>query len=1045
MMTIYTRASYHWQRSVFAPLVAVGLALAQFAGVSGRAAETNTHPVSYNAQVRPLLSDKCFRCHGPDQRARKGKLRLDQEESALGQKAIVPGRPEESSLIKRIFSADPKQVMPPPETQKSLTKTEKDLLQTWVVQGAKYEPHWAYIPPVKAQIPTGTNAVDFLIQQRLSLIALKSSPRADRRTLARRLYFDLVGLPPTPEEVATFERDTAPDAYSRLVDQLLASPHYGERMAIPWLDVARFADTIGYHSDNPRNIWPYRDYVIRSFNSNKPFDTFTREQLAGDLLPDSGLEQKVGSAFNRLLLSTEEGGAQPKDYEYRMLTDRVRAVGSVWLGQTFGCAACHDHKFDPIKAKDFYSLGAFFADIKEPIIGKREPGILVPNDAQKKTLDQLETNLAGLKQQFDGPHPELDSVFVQWEKDARAALAGEEHWKSPTVVSATSSNGGTLAPQPDGSLLVQGDKPEKDIYQLTLTNLGSGISAVRLEPLPDKSLPASGPGRADNGNFIVTKVALAVRDAQGKESPIKIKTARADFEQTSSAEKNPYGLWNATSVIDDEAKGDEVGWAILPEAGKPHYLVLELDQELRPSDTDSLLVEIRQNHGHGHHTLGHFRLKLCADPEFASRVAAWPPPPAISELLAESTTKSPEEKQSALWKQFKAISPLLEKQRQEIATAEKAASDFRASVPRCLVTESTEDRRKVHILPRGDFLKESAGDVVDSALPGYLPGAQASTPEKRLTRLDLANWVVSGQNPLTARVTMNRLWKQFFGMGLSRVLDDLGSQGEAPVNPALLDWLACEFMDSGWDTKHMVRLLVTSEAYQQVSTPAPDLRAKDPYNREIACQNRWRLDAELVRDTALSFGGILNLAIGGPSANPYQPAGYWDNLNFPTRTYEASTGVEQYRRGLYTWWQRSYVHPSLLAFDAPTREECVAERTRSNIPQQALVLLNDPTYVEAASAFGVRILKEGGKETRARIIWAWRQALARDPDAEEIQALTELLTKMMVDYQKDTPAAEAFLKVGSARCPEGMDAAELASWAQVARAILNLHETITRS
>jgi len=768
--------------------------------------------ISYNRQIRPLLSDKCFLCHGPDQGTRKGKFRLDLAESAMAKKAIVPGQPETSELVKRIFNKDPKEVMPPPETHKSLTSVEKELLRTWIAEGAKYVPHWSYIPPVKPEVRAEVNPVDYLIQQRLNSLGLKPSPEADRRTLARRLYFDLVGLPPRPEEVAEFEGDKSPDAYDRLVEKLLNSPHYGERMAIPWLDVTRFADTIGYHSDNPRNIWLYRDYVIRAFNENKRFDSFTREQLAGDLLPDSGVEQKIGSAFNRLLLSTEEGGAQPKDYEYRMLTDRVRAVGAVWLGQTFGCAACHDHKFDPIKSKDFYSLGAFFADIKEPIIGQREPGMLLPDKKQSAELEKLEAEVTKLKSKLGEPHSESERPFLEWETELGDAAAWEKLW-----------------------------------MRLTL------------------------------------------------------------------------------------------------------------------------------------------------------------------------------------------------------ARAEKAVSDFQATVPHCLVTVSTQERRTVHVLPRGDFLKETAGEVVEPTLPGYLPGARKSTEESRLTRLDLANWVVSRDNPLTARVTVNRFWKQFFGVGLSRMLDDLGTQGEIPPDQALLDWLACDFMDSGWDVKHLVRLLITSHSYKQISTPSHELRAADPYNREIACQNRWRLDAELVRDTVLSIGGILNLEIGGPSAKPYQPAGYWENLNFPTRNYEASTGAEQTRRGLYTWWQRSYLHPSMLAFDAPSREECAAERTRSNIPQQALVLLNDPSYVEASRAFGLRIVQEGGKEPHARLTWAWRQALDRDPQAEEIQALADLQAKLKADYEHDRSAAGTFLKIGQSPAPEGVDLAELASWVHVARAILNLHETITRS
>jgi len=815
--------------------------------------------VVFNRDIRPILSDHCFACHGPDGGARQADLRLDDRASALAAGAIVPGRPEESGLVARIRSLDPDLVMPPPEAHKPLDAAKRDLLVRWIAEGAGYQRHWAYEPPVRPAVPPGTNAIDHLVRSRLERVGLEPAPEADRRTLLRRLSFDLTGLPPTPEEVDAFLADASPDAYGRVVERLLASPHYGERMALGWLDVVRFADTIGYHSDNPRNVWPYRDWVIRSFNDNVPFDRFTVHQIAGDLVPDATPETRVGSAFNRLLLTTEEGGAQPKDYESRMLTDRVRAVGAVWLGQTTGCAQCHDHKFDPITTRDFYALGAFFADVDERPIGRREDGMVVapPEDVTK--LADLDTALAAARKALDAVVPQLDAAQRQWEHDVVA-------------------------------------------YEVTLPELRADAQATEADAKA------------------AAQVAAALRkDAAGRSGP----------------------------------------------------------------ERDALRA--------------YFRAK---------------------------------------------VSPQLFRAEQDaFAGAEKARNEFYGALTKCLVTVRRNQPGVVRILPRGNWMDES-GEVVKAAFPSYLP---APTIEGRdPNRLDLARWLVSRENPLTARVVMNRLWKQFFGAGLSRVLDDLGAQGDPPANPELLDWLACEFVDSAWDVKHMVRTIVSSATYRQASTASPEALAADPANRELSRQSAWRLDAELVRDTALASCGLLVRTIGGPSAKPYQPEGYWENLNFPTRTYPADTGAQQYRRGLYTWWQRSFLHPSMLAFDAPSREECCAERTRSNIPQQALVLLNDPSYVEAARAFAVRIVKEAGGPPEERIAWAWRQALQRLPRVEELATLLPLYHEQLAAYRADPPAADGLAKAGLASVPEGVDRVELAAWTHVARVLFNLHETITR-
>lgn len=1005
--------------------------------------------VDFNREIRPVLADNCFACHGPDTAKVKSRLRLDHRETALqparsGKPAIVPGDPEASELIIRIMTEDEDDVMPPPASHKTLTPTQRELLRRWIAEGAEYRGHWAYERPERPVVPPDGNPIDHLVRTRLESLGLTSAAEADRRSLARRLFWDLIGLPPKPGEVAAFEQDPAPDAYEKLVDRLLASPHYGERLALGWLDVARFADTIGYHSDNPRPIWPYRDYVIRAFNANKPFDQFTREQLAGDLLPLPTLEQKVASGFNRLLLTTEEGGAQPKDYEARYLTDRVRAVGTVWLGQTLGCASCHDHKFDPITTRDFYSLGAFFADIKEPIIGSRGEGMLVPDANQAQELARLAAVVSRLEQHFDGPHPKLAPAFARWEQAQRSALDREARWQPLAPSHAVSASEATLKIREDRSVLVGGKRPDKDTYTLQFTNQLAGILGLRLEALPDDSLPAKGPGRADNGNFVLTELIARLEPDGASPSPVHFRAARATFEQTSHSEDHPYGRWSAAAVIDNDAKGDDVGWAILPEAGKPNRVQLELDQPLTVAPGDTLVVELRHNRGRGHHTLGCFRLAVTTDPNARENLVTMPPAKEVADLLRVPPDQRDASQTAKLFAQFKAVCAELAPLREELAAARKAHKDYEATIPRTLVSEVQDPPRTVRILPRGNFLIET-GDVVEPALPGYLVPPTEAAVNRRLTRLDLANWLVSRDNPLTARVVVNRLWKQFFGVGLSKVLDDFGAQGEPPRNPALLDWLASEFMDSGWDVRHLIRLMVLSQTYRQASIAPRDVLARDPDNREFARQGRWRIEAELVRDTALSLAGLLTPTVGGPSIKPYQPDGYWENLNFPPRTYQASTGADQYRRGLYVWWQRSFLHPSLLAFDAPTREECAADRGRSNIPQQALVLLNDPTYVEAARAFATRILRESEGDAAARLSWAWQQTLARSPAPEELAILRALLEKHLGEFRENPDGAAAFLRIGASSPLGDLDPVELAAWTNIARALLNLHETITRS
>ena len=1009
-------------------------------------------PVQFNRDIRPILSEHCFSCHGPDVQKMKGGLRLDRREEALkpaksGKKAIVPGDAGGSELVQRLHSTDAEELMPPPEAHKPLKPEQKAMLQRWIAEGAAYQGHWAYQPLVRPVLPPGgegEGGIDRWVGARLETAGLKAATEADRRTLARRLSLDLTGLPATPEMVATFEADNAPGAYERMVDRLMATPQYGERMAIGWLDVVRFADTIGYHSDTPRNIWPYRDYVIRSFNNNKPFDQFTREQLAGDLFPNPTMEERVASGFNRLLLTTEEGGAQEKDYESRYLTDRVRAVGTVWMGQTIGCAQCHDHKFDPITARDFYSMGAFFADVKEAIIGRREDGMLVPTEPQARELARLTHEAERLKSQFEGPHPKLESAFGRWRQERLGALRSDSLWTATAPTSADSTGGATVTIRDDRSVLIGGKNPDTDSTLVRFASLPERVVGVRVEVLPDKSLPSQGPGRAGNGNFVLTEVvARVVRDGVPARD-LAFESAWASHEQTVSADKNPYGKWSAASVIDHDARGTFAGWAILPEAGKPSQLRLRLKEPLTLASGERLEIELQQKHGHGHHTLGCFRLGVATDP--AAVVPPTIPLPnadLADRLKVDPSARTPEQS-AKLWAEFKTAAPELADLRAQRTAADKARADFEGTIPRTLVTERSEKPRTVRVLPRGNWLIET-GEIMEPAIPAQFRPTSRAVSDRRLNRLDLADWLVSPENPLTARVVVNRFWRQFFGTGLSKVLDDFGAQGEPPRHPELLDWLAVEFRESGWDVKHLVRLMVTSRTYRQTSSASRELLARDPENRELARQGRWRIEAEMVRDSALQVSGLLVPRIGGPSVRPYQPDGYWENLNFPQRGYDASSGGDQYRRGLYTWWQRSYVHPSMLAFDAATREECAAERNRSNIPQQALVLLNDPSYVEAARSFAARILREGSGDDTARLIWAWRQALARAPLDSELSALRRLLESQRTAFAKDPEAAAQFTQTGKAPTPVGLDPVQWAAWTDVARALLNLHETITRS
>jgi hypothetical protein len=1024
--------------------------------------------IDFNRDIRPILADNCYACHGPDEEERQGGdpdaggLHFDTKEGAfapLGDDrfAIVAGKPEESELVRRITSTDEYEVMPPADHRKSLTDEQKELLTEWIRQGAEWSGHWSYSPPTRHAPPAVEhtehvrNWIDRFILARLEQEGLTASPPTDKRTLIRRITFDVTGLPPEPADVEAFLADDSAAAWERVVDRLLNSPHYGERMAVYWLDLVRYADTVGYHGDQNVSISPYRDYVIAAFNANMPFDRFTREQLAGDLLPEPTQDQLIASGYNRLGMMSAEGGVQPKEYLAKYATDRVRTTSAVWLGSTLACAECHDHKFDPFTTKDFYRFASFFADIKEQglyasafLDGKWGPSIDIADEQLPALLEPIDARLAELQEVFDRQTPELSAAQNIWEQQVNSSPIAW-HVLEPGEVSAL--HGTELKVLDDGSVLASGPTGEQNTYTVEAETSLAGITGFRIELLTDESLPNQGPGRAPGGNFVLTELTVEAGAARGDAPARKVSlhNVSADFEQTLAADVNPYKIWNAASVIDGDEKGRAWGWAISPQESRPHQLVVETVRPLRidgEGETARLTFRLDQNMDIvPDFTIGRFRLSATT----ASPPLAVDPlmklPVEIREILAVDEAARSEEQRNQLAAYYHGIAPLLEPVRAEIAKLKKEREQVVAEHTRSTLITVSVEPREMRVLPRGNWMDDS-GDVVQPGVPSFLMQIDKT---ERATRLDLAEWLVSPHNPLTARVMVNRLWKLFFGTGMSKVLDDVGAQGEPPLHPELLDTLAVEFVESGWNVKHIVKLILMSGTYRQLSLMRDDLKEVDPYNRLLARQSRFRLDAEMVRDNALAVSGLLVETIGGRSVKPYQPDGLYDHLNFPPRKYVADTGADQYRRGVYTHWQRQYLHPAMKSFDAPSREECTAERPRSNTPLAALVLLNDPSHVEAARVFAERALRVAELSEFERIDWIMNRALARPAGEREQEVLSELVRSQRRRFAHDRQAAEKLVATGLSPVPDDLDAVELAAWTAVTRTVFNMHEFITRN
>jgi hypothetical protein len=984
--------------------------------------------VEFNRDIRPILSDNCFACHGPDASKRKAKLRLDDRDAAIAKGAIVPGKLAESELIARILlPATDEHAMPPREARKTLSAKQIETLKNWVEQGAKYQPHWAYIVPTKPNVPAGVNPIDHFIAAELAKVKATMSPEADRRTLIRRLSLDLTGLPPSPGEVDEFVKDTSPNACEKVVDRLIASPQYGERMATPWLDLVRFADTVGYHGDQNQRIFPYRDYVIKSFNDNKLFDQFTREQIAGDLLPSPTKEQLVATGFNRLNMMTREGGAQPKEYLAKYQGDRVRTVSMAWLGSTLGCAECHDHKYDPFTARDFYSMSAFFADIRQ--WGVYSDYNYTPNPDLKGWSNdhpfppELEVESESIRAKAES----ANSALMHLGRDVMRAVArgdrlraGFNDWRNDAR--ATLESNGWFTPPPQ---VGDGSRTEADRRVVVTAKAGKGhATTVRLRPeramwvgrVRLELLPVAGSITRDKSPSTTVQFKLTSKSPNGKDSAKVFAFAQAD--------RSDVLRWTSTNPI----VGPLAGWKTLAgQKGEIHTAEYWLETPIRWSADDEWTAVVTSDN------VSSFRIAV-------SPFVDEPTTSVRSALQADPDGFQEKDFRDELGRQFilaTAADPELFGRARELF---REYLEHRNGKAWSQITVSQKPMT-TRILPRGNWMDEN-GPVVTPATPGFLPGLPTK-PGQPMDRRQLADWLVMKENPLTARVFVNRLWKQFFGNGLSANLEDVGAQGEPPSHPELLDWLAVEFA-SDWNVKRAVKGLVMSKAYRQASKAKPELRDVDPNNRLLAYQNPRRLEAEFVRDNVLAISGLLESTIGGPSVKPYQPEGYYANIQFPDRPYKIDTGRKQHRRGLYVHWQRTFLHPMLANFDAPSREECLCNRTVANTPQQALTLLNDPTFTEAARVLADRLVSDKALSSdAAKLESLYRRALARSPKAVEVESLSKLLNAQRKHYEANAGDAEKLLNVGLA-APTKQSKPEVAAWTNVCRVVLNLHETITR-
>ncbi len=1021
--------------------------------------------IDFSRDIQPILSENCYHCHGPDAKGRKAELRLDQREGAMrvqdGVAVVKPGDSKASALIERIFTTDEDDLMPPKKSNRMLTTAQKELLRRWVDEGAKWGEHWAFVAPQRSAVPGNAewamriadwekrepvlgaklraqqatmerwanNPIDRFILDRLLTEGLAPSPEASPEKLCRRLYLDLTGLPPTPEEVDAFLASAKSDrdaAVKSLVEQLLASPRFGERMVWEWLEAARYADTNGYQGDPTRAMWYWRDWAIGAFNANLPFDQFTVEQIAGDLLPEPKREQLIATGFHRNHMINGEGGRIAEESRVDYVQDRVETTGTVWLGLTLNCCRCHDHKYDPLTQREYYQLSAYFNSVDET--GRNDGGGLsnpilsLATPEQDKQNAALKGAEAAANKERDALEKALRAEQPAWEKDIRSntAQVAEIEWHVITPSEVSSEHGATLTKQADGSVLVSGTNPDTDDFVITASTAVRRPTAIRLEMLTDDSLAAHGPGRAPNGSWVLSEFKML-----GEGKPVELAAARADFEQPG---------WPLANALDGR---DDTGWGAWPHVGKPHEAIFEMKTQFAVrSSFDSrqdlnLSFRLQFRTSYQQHTAGKFRLSITNSPAVLLR----PIPDEVKTAIAVEPAKRSDAQKKVIDDFHLAAEPRLIAAKKKADAAKAAREKAERETPRTMVMRDRAERRETFILVKGAY--DQYADKVTHGVPAKLSPLPGDAPTNRLA---LARWLVAPENPLTARVTVNRFWQQFFGTGIVKSADNFGLQSDAPSHPALLDWLAVEFRESGWDVKHMVRLFVTSATYRQSSHVAPGMAERDPENRLLARGPRHRLPSWMLRDQALAASGLLVEKVGGPPVKTYQPEGIWEDATFGQIKFTQDHGEALYRRSLYIFWRR-IVAPTVF-FDVANRQGCAVKVGRTNTPLHALITMNDVTFAEAARALAQRTLLAPGDD-EARVATMFRRCTARHPDESESRVLLARLGKLRESYAQDADAARKVIAVGESQPDATLAVAEFAAWTGLASLVLNLDETLS--
>ncbi|MEZ5944023.1 MAG: PSD1 and planctomycete cytochrome C domain-containing protein [Planctomycetaceae bacterium] len=1010
-------------------VVGVGL-ISALSFYSANAAE---NAPDFNRDIKPILSENCYHCHGPDANHREADLRLDTEEGALA--AIDRSDPTASELLARVTSSDADLKMPPVDSQKHLTPQQVQLLKTWVESGAEWGAHWSFTPIVAPAVPEVKpsepnvyvrNPIDAFIQEKLAQEGLTPSPEADRRTLIRRVTLDLTGLPPTPAEVDAFLNDKSPKAYENLVERLLNSPAYGERMAWDWLDAARYADSNGYQGDRERTMWPWRDWVVEAFNKNVPYDDFTVWQLAGDLLPEPTFEQRLATGFCRNHMINGEGGRIPEENRVDYVMDMTETMGTVWLGLTLNCCRCHDHKYDPLTNEEYYAFFAFFN--QTPVNGgggdpQTKPVIPAPTQAQQTKLSELDAQIAKLSDALKSRLATLSESRAEWEKSTLAKLKEGSNWETLRAAEAKAEHQ-QLTLQPDQSVFASGDNPANDTYTVTGSTSLPEVRSIRLEALRHESHTKGGLARSDSGNFVLTEFELYVLHGENSEPQrLTFSSAAATFEQ---------GDLKVTKAFDGNSK---TGWAVYN--GKPidtnHVAVFQLPEALKLAEGDQLQFILRHDSPHVSHNLGRFRLSVSQQ---ESKELEDQNQELITALSTAPEQRTKEQK-AAVEEAFITSDPESVKLRTEREQVTKSKNDLQNSVAKVMVMEDQPQPRETFMLTRG--LYNQPGEQVSAHTPESLPPLASG---ENSNRLDLARWLVSDEHPLTARVTVNRFWQQVFGRGLVKTTEDFGAQGEVPLHLDLLNWLAHDFRTQGWDVKHLMRLMVTSHAYRQSSRVTEEHLQHDPQNLLLGRGVRYRMPFWMVRDQALASSGLLAATMGGPAVNGYQPDGIWEEATFGNKRYQQDSGEALYRRSLYTFWRR-IVAPTMF-FDSATRQTCNVKVSRTNTPLQALLTQNDITYVEAARHLTEGLLLDSNLTDSDRIRVMYQRVLSRDPSAQEESLLTAMLERSRLAFQESPEAAAELLAMGASPRNESVDAIQHASWTNVCLAVFNLDETLTR-